>query len=327
MLIEISIIFAIISFLAVYLQMPFLIKFMKEKGKVGKDVHKEEKPEVAEMGGLSIIFSLILLSIMLYFLTANLAYLVVISVAAISGFIGILDDLFDLGGKLKPTLTLFASIPILITGLYNPHPSLPFLPSTRLTLIYPILIPIGIAISSNAVNMLDVVNGATPLLLMPVFIAFIIISLIFSNHSLIPIASIMLAALIAFYLFNKYPARAFMGNCGDFFIGGFIGALAIVYSLEVVTVIAMLPYAMHGFYALSSVRRFFEKKEIKEKPVIFKNGLLYASKNEKAPMTLMRIILAKGPLKEKEIANIFFILACVSSILSIITYILTKIRI
>ena len=47
-----------------------------------------------------------------------------------------------------------------------------------------------------------------------------------------------------------------------------------------------------------------------------------ATKDNKAPLTLARFILARGPLSEKEAATNFFIISIVSGILAIITAIL-----
>jgi UDP-N-acetylglucosamine--dolichyl-phosphate N-acetylglucosaminephosphotransferase len=90
--------------------------------------------------------------------------------------------------------------------------------------------------------------------------------------------------------------------------------------------VSMLPFIMHGFFVISSVKNFLEKKQIKDKPVIIKDGLLYPSLKKEAPLTLMRLCLAEGPLKEKDIAIIFFILSTVSSILAFLTYFLTQIK-
>ena len=47
-----------VGFLITYLVLPYLIKVMKRKGYVGVDIHKNEKPENAESGGLSIVIGL-----------------------------------------------------------------------------------------------------------------------------------------------------------------------------------------------------------------------------------------------------------------------------
>ena len=44
-----------VSIILMQLILPRLIKKLKEKGKIGIDVHKLDKPEVAEMGGISVL--------------------------------------------------------------------------------------------------------------------------------------------------------------------------------------------------------------------------------------------------------------------------------
>jgi len=320
-----SIFLPLISFVATYTLTPPLIRFMKNKGKVGIDIHKPNFPEVADMGGLAIIISLIITTILLYLTLPLTKYLLILLTGLITGIVGLFDDIYNLGGKLKPVLTLLGGIPILVTFSYNPHPALPFLPVTSLIILYPILVPIGIAVTSNAVNMLDVINGATPLLTMPIFVSLVIVSIFDGKIYAIPMLLIIFASLLAFYNYNKYPAKVFMGNTGDFFIGGLLGAIAIIFRFEVVVMVAMLPYIMHGFYVLSSVGRLFERREIKNKPVILKGNMLFPSQDEKAPISLMRLILSAGPLKEYEVARVFFILSCFSSALAILTSFLTKI--
>jgi len=322
-----SIVFLLLSSVLVFIQMPYWMKFFLKIGKFGIDIHKEERPKIPEMCGISIMITVSSLGFLLYYFIPNTQYLAVILTAMIGGFIGLIDDLVDLGGKIKPILTLLASIPILILGQYDPHPSLPFIPSTRLTILYPILIPIGIAITTNAVNMLNVINGATPLLLLPILLSLSFIAIYFKVTAALPIIAISIGAILAFYIFNKYPAKAFMGNVGDFFLGAFLGAIAIVFKFEIFVLVAMLPYIMNGFYVLSSVRRLFEHKEIKNKPVIYMQGKLYSSPDPSAPMTLLRLVVLKKPIGEKQAAQIFFITSCCSSILAIITMFLTTIRI
>jgi len=323
-----SLLLPFLSFLITFITIPYIIKTMHKLGKVGIDIHKRNKPKIAEMGGLSIFISIIISLFILFFLENYFLYLIILLTGLITGLIGLVDDIKNLGGKIKPILCLLGGIPLLLTNSYNPHPPLPFISETRLTLIYPILIPIGIAIFSNAINMLNVINGATPLLLIPLLITLAMIGFISGKLTLTFICLILLGSLLAFYYYNKYPAKVFMGNVGDFFIGGIIGGIAIVYNMEIVVIVGMLPYIMHGFYVLSSLKGFFEKREIKNKPIIFDNQkeILYPSLNKDAPVTLLRFITVVEPMREKDIAKIFFIISIFSSILAFVTYLLTTIK-
>ena len=55
----------IVGFSITYFILPYLINFMKRKGFVGNDIHKNKKPEIAESGGISILIGLLFSSILL----------------------------------------------------------------------------------------------------------------------------------------------------------------------------------------------------------------------------------------------------------------------
>ncbi len=317
-----------VSFIVTFLLTPLIMRIMVKIGKTGVDIHKLNKPTVPEVGGLSVIIGVLISAAVMYMLN-ELTVIVLASLlaASIAGIIGLLDDFFDLGGILKPVLTIFAFLPILFMGVFSPRPALPFIPGTRLFIIYSLLLPFSIAVPANAVNMLDVINGATPLTTIPVFIALTLSGILLGVRGIELISVVMIASLIAFYYYNKYPAKTFMGNAGDFFVGGLIGALAVTGRLEIVGIVALMPHIMNGFYILSSMRRLFEHKSVKDKPVrLREDGLLEATDNPKAPISLLRLLLMKGPAHEKDLATSFFILSLVSCILAIITAYLTTIR-
>jgi UDP-N-acetylglucosamine--dolichyl-phosphate N-acetylglucosaminephosphotransferase len=84
--------------------------------------------------------------------------------------------------------------------------------------------------------------------------------------------------------------------------------------------VALLPAVINSFLFLSSVKRIVEHREIKGKPVIFTNdNKLEATNDKSAPVTLVRLILAGGPLSEKQVAFAIFKLGIFSGILAIIT--------
>jgi UDP-N-acetylmuramyl pentapeptide phosphotransferase/UDP-N-acetylglucosamine-1-phosphate transferase len=130
--------------------------------------------------------------------------------------------------------------------------------------------------------------------------------------------------MIIFYKYNRFPAKVFSGDVGSFTIGGALAVIAIMGGLEVVTIVVAMPFVINAFQILSSVRGFVEGRTIKERPSIVQpDGKIAASKGVKAPLTLMRLTMAKGPLKENEIARHFLVLTLFCGVLAIITMILT----
>lgn len=105
---------------------------------------------------------------------------------------------------------------------------------------------------------------------------------------------------MAFYAYHRYPSRIFPGDSGALALGAAYGALAIIGQAEIVGIVALLPAIFNTFFYLFSVRGFLEHSKVKERPVEVKEGLLYSSKDAKAPLTLLRLILVEGPMSERE---------------------------
>jgi UDP-N-acetylglucosamine--dolichyl-phosphate N-acetylglucosaminephosphotransferase len=333
------------AFILTFLIMPYIIKSMKRRGIVGVDVHKINKPEIAEMGGLGILFGVTVAGLVLFLGSGLIGFglfdfriLVFLAVLLITGLIGVIDDLKSLGPKVKPILTMIACLPILLytwnfgpippfPPAYVPAPYLPFLGATRLTIVYPlILIPLGIAITSNAVNMSDVFNGVMPLTTTIIFVALLIASLFMmvigiSEAGLgLMFCSIMIGSLLAYYYYNRNPARVFAGDTGSLLVGAAVGAVAIMSRLEIIAIIALLPAIMNAFYSLVSIGGLLERRQMKARPTVFQeDGTLSASSDPKAPITLTRLIVARGSLTEQQITLSFATLTFTSSVLAILT--------
>ncbi|NVM29861.1 MAG: hypothetical protein HWN65_13535 [Candidatus Helarchaeota archaeon] len=327
------------SILAMRILLPRLIKKLKEKGKIGIDVHKVDKPEVAEMGGISILIvasvaSLIAI-ILLMFLDAPIIIIqliVFISVIGLAGLIGFIDDIYKLGSKIKPVLVAGTSFPLLIANfiylnqVFNTDPYIPLVQGFDVTYYYWILIPVAITIAANAVNMMDVVNGSMSGPCIIIFSTLLICSFIQQPISVIGalLSSIMLGCMIIFYKYNRFPAKVFAGDVGALTIGAALALTGIMGQMEIVTIVVAMPMVINAFQMLTSVGGFVEGRKIKERPsIVQSDGTIAASTNSKAPLTLMRITMAKSPLKEPEIARQFMVLTLFCAFLAIITAFLT----
>jgi len=321
----------------------FLSKFFLKKGIYGHDVHKKNRPKVAEMGGVGIVIVLLVVLVCCIFIFPD--YWQFFSVSAIVvllvGFIGVWDDLKTLGGIAKPFLLLLPSIPILIWQvvvnpafekgellLFNPRPFLPLIGSITITIIYWLLVPFAITVLSNATNMLDVMNGSTPVTMLFVTGTAIISTIVLKVQKKTTVdtfpgmvlAVLLFGCLFAFFWFNRYPARIFCGDTGSLTIGAMIALVAIFGRIEIIIIIAMMPQIMNSFQILSSIKGFRERREIKERPtIVHDTEEISANPHKKAPLTLTRWLVAKQPLYEHEIVFAMGITSFFSSILALIT--------
>ncbi|UYP47330.1 Phospho-N-acetylmuramoyl-pentapeptide-transferase [Candidatus Lokiarchaeum ossiferum] len=315
-----------IIFTITYLIYPPLIKWLKEKGYVGYDIHKIGRPATAESGGLGLTIGILIGSILAFIFFSKLwaeilTFDITIIIAAIIGWY---DDRHQLGSLKKIVLMFITGIPLFIANLLTKvdieNPTLPILGQLRLNIIYPLMVPFIIMILTNTVNMLEGYNGegsgTTSIALLVMVIAAIILK---SGEGLL-FGIISFAAVFAFFLFNKYPAKAFPGDIGTLVIGAAIGAVGVMGSIEVVMVIVMLPQVFNSFYVITSEKGFRESHSVSVQDIwIDKDELIHASDEIGAALTLPRLIVVTGALNEKELVNHFMALSLVSGFLALIS--------
>ena len=322
---SIGIIF-VVTFLMTFAATPRIAKTMRARGITGMDIHKLTKTEVPEMCGFAIIIGLVVgvLAYIILFPAAIREAVAFIGTVLLAGAIGIIDDLRPLGARAKPVLTAFACLPLLLLGTYVPFPDIPLYGTVRFTIVYPLLIPIAIAVTSNATNMMDVMNGAMPGTIAIIALTATGVMLWSGNLQTAALAAGLFGAMLAFYYFNRFPSKVFDGDTGSLSVGAAVGALAILGRIEAVMIVALMPFIMNAFYGLTSVRGLRERREILQRPTkLLDNGLLQASDEKGAPVTLARLILAAGPLSEKEVVRCMIVLTIVSSLLAVFTYWIT----
>ena len=99
----------IVGFMATLLLIPYIIKIMKKKGYIGYDIHKNDRPEVAESGGISMVIGVSLSSIFLivFFPLFFNEILIFILTIILAGTIGFIDDRIKLRSRYKILLTIF----------------------------------------------------------------------------------------------------------------------------------------------------------------------------------------------------------------------------
>ena len=104
--------------------------------------------------------------------------------------------------------------------------------------VYPVVIFLVIAGSSNAVNLTDGVDGLAAGCCAIVLLAYTAITFITSGeHDLSLLSATLVGGCIGFLWFNSFPASIFMGDTGSLGLGGAIGALAVMTQTEILLII------------------------------------------------------------------------------------------
>ena len=233
---------------------------------------------------------------------------IVAALALVFGIIGSVDDMTKIKKKqnagLTPIQKLLLQIgasAIFVTVLRNlgyiePEIFLPFIKVTipvswPLFLCFAIFAIVGIV---NAVNLTDGIDGLATSVTMVVTLFFIAVYTIGTKAGMaVPVrfAFALLGGLLAFYLYNKFPARVFMGDTGSLFLGGAVAGMAfainapfavvtvgIIYVMETVSVILQVGYfkLTHGkrLFKMTPIHHHFEMCDWSEKKIGFVFSLI-----------------------------------------------------
>ncbi len=293
----------LIAFLVTFLAMPSLIRRLKNADIVGKDIHKLTKPEVAEMGGIGILFGFAIAIMVGVYLCPEWKSQLTITLIVIllTGIIGIVDDLIMLSSKEKLILLWIAGLPIM------------WVTPPNVSVIYMLSIPIAVSVASNLTNMLAGLNGIETGLGIIALTSLTFSCIIMNKFDVAIISFSMLGALIAFLFFNKYPANVFPGDVGTLIIGACIAIIAFIGRVKIIAFIVLLPNIIDGLLKFYSAG-VMERQNFKPTQVDEEGKLIAPSGGFNS---LIRSILKK-PMKEKDVVHIIWIIGIVFGIIGIL---------
>ena len=247
------------------------------------------------MGGISIIIATCvsaLIGLALAHDARIVSLLIILLVFVGFGFVGFLDDYLKVikkqneGFKVKPKFAVQMIIAIafgVIFRMISDQGSLVYIPGVDTYVDFGILyvpfIVFAVLAMTNAVNLTDGLDGLAGGVTALVAAAFVIAGLTFSRmpngimSDQIP-GIVFFAALcggcLGFLVFNKNPAKIFMGDTGSLALGGGVAAAAIVMKLELLLLIIGLLYVIEalsvvmqvGYFKMTHGKRIFKMAPI-----------------------------------------------------------------
>ena len=225
----------------------------------GVDIHKADGPVRAEMGGLAVLVALATGSILYLGLNLNpeaplALFAAVSSTVALTGIVGVADDLVDLSQKYKTWLIVAASIPLMILLWNRAYITIPLLGSVHLGLLYPLVaVPLAITTSANFSNLLAGFNGLEAGCASISLGTISLLSGITGHPTIAILGFIVTSAYIGFLALNWYPAKIFPGDCGTLMAGAALAAIGLASGLEFAAVVLSTPAAMD--FALKMINR------------------------------------------------------------------------
>lgn len=255
--------------------MPVFIPLLKRM-KFGQSI-REEGPEshmkktgTPTMGGLVFLISIILtaLGTAAYTDLLNVELMILLLVLFGYGLIGFLDDFIKVVVKRNLGLTslqkLIAQIVIAVvsflllgmiefdTGLVIPFTSL----SLELSSLYVLFIIFWLVGFSNAVNLTDGLDGLVAGTASVAFAAFGVLAIVQDEKAIALFTFTVAGALIGFLIFNKYPAKVFMGDTGSLALGGALAMVSILLKQELLLLLIGLIFVIETTSVILQVGSF-----------------------------------------------------------------------
>lgn len=227
------------------LTMPYFIRKLTEKGWVVKDYHKPGDKKVPTGGGIIIILiALLSFSINSVFYQPPHLNFIILTIVALFGVFGIVDDMIDLRHVHKLVLPYIFSFP-LFHYLSSTSIVLPF-GEVNAGVLYPLLIiPIYVLVVSNMINMHSGYNGLSSGLSLILLFFLILKSYIAGSlPEILAILSIA-GATLGFFYYEHYPSRMFWGNSGSLGVGAAVGLAIVTQGFLVSGFVMLLPHTFN----------------------------------------------------------------------------------
>lgn len=260
--------------------MPVFIPLLKRM-KFGQSI-REEGPEshlkktgTPTMGGLVFLISIIVTVLLVAAFNGELTTQVVILLIVLFGYglIGFLDDFIKVVLKRNLGLTslqkLLAQIIIAVLSFFllrangfDTALGIPFTDaSIELGWVYVLFIVFWLVGFSNAVNLTDGLDGLVAGTASIAFAAFGILAIVQQETGIALFTFAVAGGLIGFLVFNKYPAKVFMGDTGSLALGGALAMVSILLKQELLLLLIGLVFVIETASVILQVGSFKLRKK------------------------------------------------------------------
>lgn len=294
--------FVLSAILGIFL-IPLLhrLKFGQEIREEGPKWHKK-KSGTPTMGGIIFIGASVVSVFGFYVFKKDFSGLkngaVIMSCALAFGLIGFVDDYIKVILKRNLGLTAIQkfSLQVLVSLVYSAcaigfgeTDMEVFIPFAKLwvNLGY-LIIPLDMLVmlaTVNSVNLTDGLDGLAATVTVIVSAFFAAIAEKMGASAVVVVCAGLCGGLLGFLIYNKYPAKVFMGDTGSLFLGGLLASVAVymrnpfiliivgfVYVAESLSVIIQVTYFKKTgkrIFKMSPIHHHFEMCGLSERKIVF----------------------------------------------------------
>ena len=274
----------IISFILVVILCPIFIPILR-KWKFGQNI-REEGPEAhlkksgtPTMGGVVILIAMLIGTLVFAFAYPQLFQIMLITF--LFGLIGLIDDVLKIAKHQSEGLKAWQKmgLQIIVTVVFMLYIALaspsgtcmiiPFLGEVDMGFwFYPISI-VAILGTVNGANFTDGLDGLASGVTVIITVFFTAAAIILHQNVYIS-GFAMIGALMAFLVFNAYPAKIFMGDTGSLALGGFVCGIAFMLKMPIFLIIVAFVYLAEilsvmlqvSYFKLTHGKRIFKMTPI-----------------------------------------------------------------
>lgn len=268
---QILLVSAAAAFIIALLVGPIYIPLLRRL-KVGQSIRQEgpkshfKKQGTPTMGGVIFLTSILLTT--LFYAVKNSDFYLLLVVTVGYGLIGFLDDFIKVGLKRNLGLTakqkLFGQLVIALIFYYGllqrsfDHSI--YLPGTNIGwdlgwFYLPFLIILFLA-TTNAVNLHDGLDGLLAGSSAITFSAYAVIAWALSEWNVATYSAVIVGAVLGFLVYNRHPAKVFMGDTGSLALGGALAGIAVLTKTELLLIILGGVYVIETLSVIIQVLSF-----------------------------------------------------------------------
>ena len=257
----------ILAFVAAYLGISFLMRYLYSAGIVAEDRNKAKVVKLPSSAGLGFALGIVI-GILAYTFGGSFIFKPVINLSILLSvalsiilitLVGFLDDInvkqervkstgmMDIREGLKqwqkPILTVLGALPLMAIDAGVHTVELPFVGVVSLGLIYPlILLPLAVIFVSNSVNLLGGFDGLQPLMALAAALGLLAYNIMFGTYMGAFLSALLSAALLAMLPFNLYKAKVVPGDSFTYAVGATLVAIMVMGNSEAFGIIIFIPW-------------------------------------------------------------------------------------
>lgn len=248
---------------------------------VPKDNRRMHKKPIARLGGLA-IFSGFIMALLFGLMSTFIGGTGIIPTSQLLGLlvgvfiivgIGIVDDIKQLGPKIKFIFQILAAIAVVwisgdkISFITNPFAASGSTLEISDFIAYPLTIFWIVGIT-NAINFIDGLDGLAAGVSSISYLSLMFISILFGQVQSAMIIAILAGSTLGFLPYNFNPAKIFMGDTGSTFLGFTLGVISIQGLMKTYAAISIvIPVLVLGLPLFDTTFAIL-RRLIKRKPIM-----------------------------------------------------------